>query len=281
MLYGPGNSQPHKTGCGTHQVDVHALKAHGGAGCAVKSSEHGQSQEHGKSNEHGNSSSGASESTEDHVTICHATGSSSHPFVVISPSSSGVFHGHMGHQDVRDVVPTFTYGGQTLSLNWTAQSQSLFGAGCGTESAPTTQVTTSTPTTAVITAQQAQQAAQQTTQQTTTATQTTTAASTPQSSTPQSSTPSQSSTPQSSTSTPQGTPATQNTAGTPSGVNGAQAGNNSTPTTAAGVAGASTSQPASRGTLPFTGLPLWIVLAVGAGLLAAGALARFGASASR
>ena len=35
MLYGPGNSQPHKTGCGTHQVDVHALKAHGGSACAT------------------------------------------------------------------------------------------------------------------------------------------------------------------------------------------------------------------------------------------------------
>jgi hypothetical protein len=41
-LYGPGNSQPHKTSlCGgsKHMVDVHALKAHGGAGsCASGSS---------------------------------------------------------------------------------------------------------------------------------------------------------------------------------------------------------------------------------------------------
>jgi hypothetical protein len=28
MLFGPGNSQPHKTNCGPHAVDVHALKAH-------------------------------------------------------------------------------------------------------------------------------------------------------------------------------------------------------------------------------------------------------------
>ena len=28
-LYGPGNSQPHKTSCGGHEVDVHALKHHG------------------------------------------------------------------------------------------------------------------------------------------------------------------------------------------------------------------------------------------------------------
>src|SRR3954469_25962226 len=28
-LHGPGNSQPHKTACGTHEVDVHALKNKG------------------------------------------------------------------------------------------------------------------------------------------------------------------------------------------------------------------------------------------------------------
>jgi hypothetical protein len=28
MLYGPGNSQPHKVGCNGHLIDVHALKAH-------------------------------------------------------------------------------------------------------------------------------------------------------------------------------------------------------------------------------------------------------------
>ena len=38
MLYGPGNSQPHKTACGPHMIDVHALKAHGAAACAATSS---------------------------------------------------------------------------------------------------------------------------------------------------------------------------------------------------------------------------------------------------
>jgi hypothetical protein len=36
-LYGPGNSQPHKTACGAHMIDVHALKAHGAAACATPS----------------------------------------------------------------------------------------------------------------------------------------------------------------------------------------------------------------------------------------------------
>jgi hypothetical protein len=31
MLFGPGNSQPHKVICGPHNVDVHALKAHAAA----------------------------------------------------------------------------------------------------------------------------------------------------------------------------------------------------------------------------------------------------------
>jgi hypothetical protein len=34
MLYGPGNSQPHKASCGRHLIDVHALKAHAGAVCS-------------------------------------------------------------------------------------------------------------------------------------------------------------------------------------------------------------------------------------------------------
>jgi len=43
MLYGPGNSQPHKTACGPHMIDVHALKAHGAAACAATSSSHSSS----------------------------------------------------------------------------------------------------------------------------------------------------------------------------------------------------------------------------------------------
>ena len=34
LLFGPGNSQPHKVMCGTHMIDVHALKANAG-GCGT------------------------------------------------------------------------------------------------------------------------------------------------------------------------------------------------------------------------------------------------------
>ena len=34
ILHGPGNSQPHKVAvCGSHEIDVHALKAHSAAKC--------------------------------------------------------------------------------------------------------------------------------------------------------------------------------------------------------------------------------------------------------
>ena len=38
MLFGPGNSQPHKTACGAHMIDVHALNAHGGAAACASPS---------------------------------------------------------------------------------------------------------------------------------------------------------------------------------------------------------------------------------------------------
>jgi hypothetical protein len=64
------------------------------------------------------------------VTICHATGSATNPFVRISPSASGVVHGHLGHQDARDIVPPFTYKGQSYSQNWDAAGQAMFNNGC-------------------------------------------------------------------------------------------------------------------------------------------------------
>ncbi len=145
-LHGPGNSQPHKTAAcpGGHEVDVHALK-HGSDRCAsgeqpvqrqkpaskpepkrvdVKKSEQADVVVQ-KSKSHG-----VAESAQLHVTICHATGSSSNPYVRISPSAFGVFHGHLGHQDGRDIVPPFTWNGHTYSENWDANGQALFNAGC-------------------------------------------------------------------------------------------------------------------------------------------------------
>ena len=63
-------------------------------------------------------------------TICHATGSGSNPFVRITPSVSGVFHGHIGHQGDEDIIPPFVYKGTTYSQNWDAEGQALFTANC-------------------------------------------------------------------------------------------------------------------------------------------------------
>ena len=63
-------------------------------------------------------------------TICHATGSESNPYVVITPSVSGVYHGHMDHQGDEDIIPPFTYKGVQYSQNWDAAGQAIFANGC-------------------------------------------------------------------------------------------------------------------------------------------------------
>jgi hypothetical protein len=76
----------------------------------------------------GSASSGLGPTT--HVTICHATGSRTNPYVMISPSVAGIVNGHLKHQDHRDVVPPFTFRGQTYSQNWTSAGQSFLAGMC-------------------------------------------------------------------------------------------------------------------------------------------------------
>lgn len=87
--------------------------------------------------------------------ICHATGSSSNPFVSIEPSKAGVFNGHLGkgHQSGEDIVPPFEYKGVTYSQNWDAAGQAIFNNGCALPKTGTTTVTTTTttPTTTTVT----------------------------------------------------------------------------------------------------------------------------------
>ena len=66
-----------------------------------------------------------------HVTICHATGSKTNPYVMISPSVAGIVNGHLKHQDHRDVVPPFMFRGQAYpGQNWTAAGQTFLAGGC-------------------------------------------------------------------------------------------------------------------------------------------------------
>jgi hypothetical protein len=69
------------------------------------------------------------------VTICHATGSQSNPYVVITPNANGVVSGHVAHQDQRDIIPPFSYNDhgttkQFAGQNWDASGQAIFNNGC-------------------------------------------------------------------------------------------------------------------------------------------------------
>lgn len=271
-LHGPGNSQPHKTACAGHEVDVHALKSHGSmcGSAAQKSAQKSVQQkpmvEHQKVEgqkpaapapvvAHATQSKSVSTWAHEHVTICHATGSSSNPYVRISPSAAGVFHGHLGHQDGRDIVPPFVWNGQTFSENWDANGQAIWNAGCAVP-APAAAAPAATQAPAAPAATQAQAVAV-----------TTTPAPAP------AAVPSATVTP---TPAPAiGVPAIGAVKGatvtlTPKTTRTAAAPVRAKPR--GGVLGATTRLGSSvSGTrLPFTGLPLWIFAAVAAGLVLVG-----------
>jgi len=86
--------------------------------------------------------SAASASASDDVTLCHATGSESNPFVVITVNPAGAYNGHLGgdHQNGEDIIPPFTYQGQEYSQNWDAEGQAIQRNGCvkGDHSTPPT-----------------------------------------------------------------------------------------------------------------------------------------------
>jgi hypothetical protein len=280
-LHGPGNSQPHKTACAGHEVDVHALKSHGskcGAGAqqGVQQVEQKQKVEKQKVEKQkleeqkpapapapvvvqAPQSNGVSASAHAHVVICHATGSSTNPYVRISPSAAGVFHGHLGHQDGRDIVPPFVWNGQTYSENWDANGQAIWNAGCAVPAAAATQApaapSTPAPAPAATPAPSATQAQA--------AAVTTTPAPAP-------------AVVPSATVTPTNAPAIGAVKGatvtlTPKTTRTAAAPARAKPR--GGVLGATTRLGSSvSGTrLPFTGLPLWIFAAVAAGLILVGA----------
>jgi hypothetical protein len=74
---------------------------------------------------------GVSADARQKLTICHATGSASNPFVKITPSEAGVFNGHLdSHQDGGDIIPPFTWKGETFSQNWDAAGQAIFNNNC-------------------------------------------------------------------------------------------------------------------------------------------------------
>lgn len=89
----------------------------------------------------------------DLVTICHATGSETNPFVVVTAAAAGVFNGHLGadHQNESDIIPPFSYQGVTYSQNWANASLAIHANGCVapviTTSPPATTATPATTST--------------------------------------------------------------------------------------------------------------------------------------
>ncbi|HSP72188.1 MAG TPA: hypothetical protein VLN26_07465, partial [Gaiellaceae bacterium] len=126
VLHGPGNSQPHKAALcpGGHERDVHALE--GGSGScarpeqhvehAVKQVEHEQKQVEHVSSETKSVSHETTLAENEKVYICHATGSSTNPYVLIHVSRHAEW-AHTHHQDGRDVVI-----GSTLASGTTCPS---------------------------------------------------------------------------------------------------------------------------------------------------------------
>src|SRR5579884_3534721 len=116
-LTGPGNSQPHKTYDCRHKnnrsggVDVHAIKSYSAAACESQPQQ--QESQKPKPEEHPTTTTTTTPTppVEQHVTICHATGSpdtAGNGYVMISPSASGVYHGHL-REHAADIIPPFTY----------------------------------------------------------------------------------------------------------------------------------------------------------------------------
>jgi ABC-type sugar transport system substrate-binding protein len=68
----------------------------------------------------------------DKVTICHATGSASNPYVQITVSENAVRegkgHNRDGHQNGEDIIPPGPYDQD--GRNWDAEGQTIYNDGC-------------------------------------------------------------------------------------------------------------------------------------------------------
>jgi len=71
----------------------------------------------------------ASGGPKDRVTICHATGSSSNPYVLNHPAADGDVSGHDGHGD--DIIPPFTFRGELIEgQNYSGEYLLIYNNGC-------------------------------------------------------------------------------------------------------------------------------------------------------
>lgn len=77
-------------------------------------------------------SASASLASPGRVTICHATGSASNPYVQITVSENAVrdgrAHNRDGHQSGEDIIPPGPYDPD--GRNWDADGQTIYNNGC-------------------------------------------------------------------------------------------------------------------------------------------------------
>ena len=71
------------------------------------------------------------------ITICHATGSETNPFVVITIALQGLNgHANANHQLSEDIIPPNDGNIVPAGQNWTAEGQATFNNGCVPVTAP-------------------------------------------------------------------------------------------------------------------------------------------------
>lgn len=69
----------------------------------------------------------------DQVTLCHATGSATNPYVEITVNANGSVSGHDNHS--KDIIPPFSYNDHDTTKNypgknWTTTGQAIYNNGC-------------------------------------------------------------------------------------------------------------------------------------------------------
>jgi hypothetical protein len=189
------------------------------------------------------------------VTLCHLTGAST--YVTISPLASVVVAQYLGATG--DIIPPFTYNGQTYSLNWDTAHQAIYQNGCTVPVTPSASAPATPPTTTTTT---------------------TTAAITPATPTPAAVAPPPQAVAQTGASSASATAVAGGVKGATFTLTPKTTKSASAPLAkakpAGGVLGATAhlGHTVTTGTLPFTGLRLWIVALIAVALVLIGALVR-------
>ena len=85
------------------------------------------------------------------ITICHATGSETNPYVVITIALQGLNgHANANHQLSEDIIPPNDGNIVPDGQNWTAEGQATFNNGCVPTTVPPTVPPTTPPSGAVV-----------------------------------------------------------------------------------------------------------------------------------